>query len=76
MGGWEHGRVGAWEGGSMGGWEHGLVGAWAGGSMGGGAGVGAWGWEHRGGCMGVGLHVGAWGWSCMWVEYGLEYELT
>ena len=61
--GWEHGRVGAWEGGSMGGWEHGRVGAWEGGSMGGweggsmgggaGEGAGGCGW---GGCMGVWLH--------------------
>ena len=40
MGGWEHGRVGAW----VGGCEHGRVGAWVGG-----AGVGTWGWR----CMWV-----------------------
>ena len=49
MGGGEHGRGGAWAGGSMGGGEHGWGGAWAGGSMGG------------GGCMGMGV-VG-WGWG-------------
>ena len=59
MGGWEHGRVGAWEGL---GWEHGWVGAWEGGSMGG------WG---QGGSMGSGAWVGAWeagvggAWGCI-----------
>ena len=58
QGGGEHGRVGAWEGGSMGGWEHGRVGAWEGGSMGG--------LEHGGGAGG---RVGAWGAGLGW-EHG------
>ena len=65
MGGWEHGRVEAWEGGSMGGWEHGRVVAWEGGSMGG--------WEH--GSMGGGAG-GRVGWGRGRVGVGLREGCT
>ena len=69
MGGWEHGQVGAWVGGSMGRWEHVRVGVWLGWVHGRCGCGGAWGlgWVHGGcGCGSMGAGVGAWG---VWLEW-------